>query len=51
MFTNNLIYVYHVFDDGKLFSFRLYVCSLAYVVSKDELGMYVQGHGRLKTVK
>ena len=41
MFTNNLIYVYHGFNDGKLFSFSLYVCSLACGVGKNELGMCV----------
>ena len=51
MFTNNLIDLYHVFDDGKLFSFCLYVCNLACRVGKDELRMCVLGHGRLKTVK
>jgi len=41
MFTNNLIYVCHVFNDGKLLSFSLYVCGLACGHVKDKFGMCV----------
>jgi len=51
MFIKNLIYVYHVFDDGKLFSVSLYMCNLACRVGKDDLGICVLGHGTLIIVK
>jgi len=51
MFTKNLIYVYHIFNDGKLFSFSLYGCNLACGVGNDGLGMCVPGHGTLIIVK
>ena len=41
MFTNNLIYAYHVFNDVKLCSFSLYVCSLGCGDVKNKFGMCV----------
>jgi len=37
--------MYHVFDDGKLFTFSLYIFNLACGVGQNELGMCVPRHG------